>query len=134
MIADRLRKLAAQSESLHTLLLRAYAKFLFFRPMMLNRKLNDRISAEDRHVGFEQLRNWLYWGFVQDLVKICADSDPRTPSIRNIRVALANAEVVHALRTKYARRTWPRRRPEDREAIRHIQEEERRALETEFDD
>ncbi|HSH40456.1 MAG TPA: hypothetical protein VK993_16915 [Chthoniobacterales bacterium] len=134
MIADRLAKLRAQSESLQTLLLRAYAKFLFFRPMMVNMKLNDRISAEGRHVGFEQLRNWLYWDFIQELVKICADPDRRAPSIRNINEALANADVLQELRRSYACRTWPIIRPEDREAVRQLEEEDRRTLEVEFDD
>ena len=91
--ADRIVKLQAQVDSLQKLLIRAYAKFLFLRPMIVNESLNQRISAEERGVCFRELRNWLYRDFVLELVKVCDDSDERTPSIRQLKEALADAET-----------------------------------------
>ncbi len=85
MNADKIAKLEAQVESLLGLLVRAYGQFLFLRPMMVNEKLIKRISLEEKGVGFQQLRDWLYWGFIQEIVKVCLDTGAKTPSIQNLR-------------------------------------------------
>ena len=133
MNAEKMTKLKAQVESLQNLLIRAYAKFLFFRPMMANDSLNERISAEGKHVGFEQLRNWLYWDFIQELVKLCDDADRRTPSIRLMKDALAEPELVAFLKEKYSRRTWPPMEGEDSEIVRLLQTREKEELQLSFD-
>src|SRR5687767_2732557 len=115
MSAQQIAKLRAQVNSLQDLLIRAYAKFLFFRPMMVNNQLNERISREERHVGFSQLRNWLYWDFIQELVKLCDDADRRTPSIRQLKDRLDEPTTLKFLKAQYSRRTWPRMKAEDSE-------------------
>ena len=101
--------------------------------MMLNDKLNARISTEGRGAAFDQLRNWLYWDFIQELVKICADSDPRSPSIRNIKTALGDEQIIRELRRKYTLRT-PISAGKDYEVfLRRLHEEEQRVLCNEFD-
>ncbi|MFL6528031.1 MAG: hypothetical protein ACJ8IQ_08035, partial [Chthoniobacterales bacterium] len=67
-------------------------------------------------------------------MKICADKNPRTPSIRNIRAALCDAQVVAELRRKYTQRTPPPSPPDLDEQLRRIGEQERRELEVEFDE
>jgi hypothetical protein len=68
--------------------------------------LLDRIEQENKAVGFNQLRNWLYWGLVLELAKLCHDNgkQKRAPSIYAIRKKLSNRAVVKALRDNYANR------------------------------
>ena len=61
-LSTRIAKLEAEVDSLLGLLIRAYGQFLFLRPMMVNEKLIERISLQEKGVGFGQLRDWLYWG------------------------------------------------------------------------
>jgi HEPN superfamily AbiU2-like protein len=129
---ERIVKLEAQVDSLLGLLVRAYAKFFFLRPMMLNEGLNQTISSEERGACFRQLRNWLYWDFVLELVKVCDDSDERTPSIRQLKEALADTETLPALKEKYSRRAPLRGL--DEETAQQLQNEEEQKLRSEFDE
>src|SRR5260370_31511865 len=40
-----------------------------------------QIACEAKGIGFRQLRNWLYWAFIQELSQICCDSDERSPCV-----------------------------------------------------
>jgi hypothetical protein len=82
MNKERVAKLEGQVNSLLNLLIRAYAKFLFLRPMMVNDQLNQRISSQERGVCFKQLRNWLYWDFILELVKRQVNRAQRTAKNR----------------------------------------------------
>jgi hypothetical protein len=129
---ERIVKLEAQVDSLQHLLIRAYAKFLFLRPMLMNEGLNQTISSEERGACFRQLRNWLYLDFVLELVKVCDDSDERTPSIRQLKEALADPETLRALKEKYSRRAplkWL-----DEQTAQYLQEQEEQELRSEFDE
>src|ERR1017187_8751334 len=110
MLIERIAKLEAEVDSLLTLTLTAYERFLFLRPMMVNQHLNDRIESEGKSLGFERLRNWLYWALVQELIKICSDNDPRTPCIAKLRNQLEDEETLKALEDKYSTSNkvlWP---------------------------
>jgi len=77
-------------------------KVSVFRPHP-NESLNQTISSDERGACFRQLRNWLYLDFVLELVKVCDDSHKRTPSIRQLKEALADPETLRALKEKYSR-------------------------------
>jgi hypothetical protein len=133
MNREKIAKLKAQVDSLQNLIIRAYAKFIFFRPMMINNELNETISKEGKHVGFSQLRNWLYWDFIQELVKLCDDSDSRAPSIRQLKDELTEPETLDVLRRQYSHRTWPAMKGEHFEAAQILQEQEQEELRVSFD-
>jgi len=105
MQKEEILQLEAEVESLLTLTIRAHERFLFLRPMMVNQRLNERIASEEKGITFSQLRNWLYWGFVQELVKICSDKDERTPCISKMSKKLEAPETVQALEDKYSAST-----------------------------
>lgn len=85
------------------LTIRAYARFAFLRPMMRNKVLLRRIARERKAEGFARLRNWLYWGFVLELNKICSDDDRRTPSLKRITEKLKEDHGLRKqLEDKYA--------------------------------
>ena len=132
--AGKIAKLQAEVDSLLGLLIRAYGKFLFFRPMMLNEKLNERMSLQEKGIGFRQLREWLYWGFIQEIVKLCLDPDDRTPSIRKLKKALEDESTLQALKQKYSRRAPPKIEGLDEQSIRQLQKEEESELRSEFDE
>ena len=134
MNAGKIAKLQAEVDSLLGLLIRAYGKFLFFRPMMLNEKLNERMSLQEKGIGFRQLREWLYWGFIQEIVKLCLDPDDRTPSIRKLKKALEDESTLQALKQKYSRRAPPKIEGLDEQSIRQLQKEEESELRSEFDE
>jgi HEPN superfamily AbiU2-like protein len=90
----------AEVEALFNLTLRAYERFIFLRPMLANQELLDRISKEAKGICFRQLRDWLYWGLVQELSKICSDKDARSPSIATVTLKLKNVELRHELEEK----------------------------------
>ena len=97
---ERIAKLEAEVEALFDLTLRAYARFIFLRPMLVNQELHDRIGKQAKAIGFQQLRSWLYWGLVQELAKICSDKDPRSPSIMRLTQKLKNVELRKRLEAK----------------------------------
>ena len=68
--------------------------------MMVNDRLIERIESEGRGPGFSQLRNWLYWDFIQELLKICDDTDDRAPSIRQLKRELDDTETLRILKGK----------------------------------
>jgi hypothetical protein len=101
---ERIKKLEAEVEALFDLTIRAYARFIFLRPMLTNQELHDRIGNEAKAIGFRQLRNWLYWGLVQELAKICSDNDPRSPSIKAVTRQLKDTQLRNELEEKCARK------------------------------
>jgi hypothetical protein len=99
-VNEDIAKLEAEVEALFDLTIRAYARFIFLRPMLANQELHDRIGREAKAIGFQQLRNWLYWGLVQELAKICSDKDPKSPSIIRLMQKLKNMELRKRLEAK----------------------------------
>ncbi len=97
---ERIVRLEAEVEALFDLTIRAYARFIFLRPMLTNQELHDRIEKERKAIGFERLRSWLYWGLVQDLTKICSDNDPRSPSIATVTRKLKDVQLRKQLQQK----------------------------------
>lgn len=134
MNADTIAKLEAEVQSLLGLLTRAYAQFLFLRPMMVNERLIKRIGSQEKGVGFRQLREWLYWGFIQEIVKLCQDLDARTPSIRKLRNALEDDSTLQALKEKYSRRSPPQIEGLDQPVINQLQKQEESELRSAFDE
>jgi len=102
MDAVQLTKLQAQVEALLNLAIRALERFVFLRPMMVNRQLQDRFTSEGQNIAFTRLRNWLYWGFIQELLKICLDADERTPCISKIAGKLQQPDINSALELSYS--------------------------------
>src|SRR6266404_577622 len=100
---EKIAKLEAEVDSLLELTIRANDRYIFLRPMLANRHLNDRVDATRQGRGFDRLRNWLYWALVQELIKICSDNDPRTPCIAKMRAALRDAVTLKALEDKYSK-------------------------------
>ena len=126
---DGIEKLKAHVESLHRLLIRVYTQFLFLRPMMVNHSLIARMGKEGKRVGFEQLRDLLYWNFILELVKVCDDKDKKVPSIRNIAKKLEDQNTRILLENEHSRsalprvkgeseKTWERFRKQDEEELR----------------
>ena len=134
MNADKIAKLQAQVESLLGLLIRAYGHFFFLRPMMVNQKLIERISLQEKGVGFRQLRDWLYWGFIQEIVKVCLDTGDKTPSIRNLSTALKDEQTLQTLKRKYSRRAPPKIEGLEQEIIDQLQKQDESELRLEFDE
>src|SRR5438128_8066125 len=99
-MSEQFTRLEGEVEALFDLTLRAYARFIFLRPMLDNKKLHDRISKEAKEIGFQQVRNWLYWALVQELAKICADKDPRSPSIMAMTQTLKDPNLRKQLEEK----------------------------------
>src|SRR6266496_3650492 len=97
---ERIVRLEAEVEALFDLTIRAYARFLFLRPMLTDLELHDRIGKEEKAIGFRQLRSWLYWSLVQELAKICSDKDPRSPSIMRLTEKLKDTELRKRLEAK----------------------------------
>jgi hypothetical protein len=97
---EQISRLEGEVEALFDLTLRAYARFIFLRPMMRNQDLLDRIGKQTKGVGFRRLRNWLYWALVHELAKICSDKDPRSPSIAKMTRKLKDAELRTQLEAK----------------------------------
>lgn len=134
MNPERIAKLKAEVNSLFDLVIRAYGQFLFLQPMMVNSRLHKRMESENKQTGFIQLRTWLYWSFIQELVKVCDDPDKRTPSIRKFREELDSANILRVLKERYSRRTWPRVKGQDFEIAKYLQKQEEAELRLAFDD
>jgi hypothetical protein len=101
---EQISKLEGEVEALFDLTIRAYARFIFLRPMLRNQELLDRVGEEAKATGFRRLRNWLYWSLVQELTKICSDNDPRSPSIATVTRKLKDLRLRKHLEDKYVRK------------------------------
>lgn len=97
---EDIAKLEAEVEALFDLTIRAYARFIFLRPMLADQDLHDRIGKQAKAIGFRQLRSWLYWSLVQELAKICSDKDPRSPSIIRLTNKLKDVKLRKRLEAK----------------------------------
>lgn len=131
MNKEGIKKLESQVDSLLTLFMRAYSQYLFQRPMMVNTDLISRMEMEGKSRGFEHLRNQLYWNLVQEIVKICDDSDERTPCIKKITMKLKDKNTLKILEDRYMvlnqryppvegedYATWEKLRKEDQDYLR----------------
>ncbi len=96
---EEVAKLEAEVEALFNLTLRAYARFIFLRPMLTNQELNDRIAGAAKAIGFRQLRDWLYWRWFK-LSKICSDRDLRSPSVARMTQKLRDVHLRKQLEEK----------------------------------
>ena len=123
MNKEGIEKLEAEAESLVILLIRAYAQFLFLRPMFVHIKLIARIGTEGKGVGFEQLRNLLYWNFIQELVKLCKDNDKRATSVSKLMEKINDRAVKEILEDKYSCQGLPQIEGEDEETWKKHQKE-----------
>jgi hypothetical protein len=97
---EQIAKLESEVEALFDLTIRAYERFIFLRPMLTDEELHERIGKEAKAIGFRQLRSWLYWGLVHELIKICSDKDLRSPSIAKMTRKLKDAELRTQLEAK----------------------------------
>jgi hypothetical protein len=97
----QIAKLEGEVEALFDLTVRAYERFIFLRPMLRNQELLNRIGKQAKAIGFQRLRNWLYWSLVQELTKICSDKDPRSPSIASVTHKLKDVRLRKQLEDKY---------------------------------
>lgn len=113
MNKEGIKKLESQVYSLLTLFMRAYSQYLFQRPMMVNTNLISRMGMKGKRRGFEHLRNQLYWNLIQEIVKICDDSDERTPCIKKITSKLENKNTLKILEDIYSNQAYPRVEGED---------------------
>ena len=120
MNKEGIEKLEAEAGSLMTLLIRAYAQFLFLRPMLVHNELIARIGTEGKMAGFEQLRNLLYWNFIQELVQLCEDNDKRTTSVSKLMEKIKDPSVKKILEDKFSCHGLPQIEGEDEETRRDI--------------
>jgi hypothetical protein len=103
---EQIAKLEAEVEALSNLTIRASKRFIFLRPMLANQELLDRIGKEEKAVGFRRLRNWLYWGLVQELSNICSDEDKRKRSfsIKTVTRKLKDVQLRNHLEEKWLKK------------------------------
>ena len=123
MNKEGIEKLEAEAGSLMTLLIRAYAQFLFLRPMLVHNELIARIGTEGKMAGFEQLRNLLYWNFIQELVQLCEDNDKRTTSVSKLMEKIKDPSVKKILEDKFSCQGLPQIEGEDEETRNRHQKE-----------
>ena len=123
MNKEGIEKLEAEAESLMTLLIHAYAQFLFLRPMLVHNELIARIGNEGKMAGFEQLRNLLYWNFIQELVKLCKDDDKRVTSVSKLMEKINDRAVKEILEDKFSCHGLPQIEGEDEETWKRHQKE-----------
>jgi len=125
-VEQRARFLAARVDHFTTLLLFAYAQYLFLRPMARNVELIARYGGSRKGTGFQQLRNTLYWALIQELAKLCADKDSRTVSIPSIGYwLLRDPELRKYLLKLHSRPGFPRKKGERYRDWQALQREER---------
>ncbi len=123
MNKEGIKRLEAEAESLVILLIRAYAQFLFLRPMLVHYELIARIGTEGKSAGFKQLRNLLYWSFIQELVKLCKDGDERTPTVERLMEKIKGTAVKKILEDKFSCNGLPQIEGEDEETWKRHQKE-----------
>ncbi len=91
-----------------------------------------------RSRGFRVLRNSLFLSCIQDIAKLTADSDERTPSVSKFVKALSEPALLATLRERYAKRVTPLAEaetdPEILSALTRLDAQEETERRLEFDD
>lgn len=111
-------------------------RYAMLEPLLFDRSVVERRSAGKQARGFLTLRQSLFLTCVQDIAKLSSDKDARTPSIRNLVLALGDASLVSKLKERYAIWRIPVMHENDPailEVLRQMETQEEAERRTEFD-
>lgn len=113
-------------------------RYALLDPMLFDPNVVSMRGLGKQARGFLALRHSLFLACVQDIAKFSVDTDPRTPSIRNISSALDDVLFIQDLRERYAIWHLPSIKwetdPEIVEALRRIELREQSERRTQFDE
>jgi hypothetical protein len=113
-------------------------KYAMLEPMLFDTKVRHFWDSYAQAWGFGILRYTLFLSCVQDIANLTLDSDPRTPSIRNIACALQDSSLRDQLRKQHAVWGSPlaenERDPEILAALEKERQREKAKRRTQFDE
>lgn len=125
MSPSRLEKLQAHASRLLDLFIEAKEKHALLSPMLTD-AVSQLFGGGRRTRGFHMLRNTLGMACVLDLVKLTADTDDRTPSIKRLVAALEDEPLCSQLREKFAALNLVPKSGYSQDILRILEESERR--------
>ena len=99
---SQLEKLQAHASHLLDAFLALRERYAILDPMLFHEQVPKARGSGKQYRGFMILRHSLFLSCVQDIAKLSLDDDKRTPSIRNLVVALDDPSLVGALREQFA--------------------------------
>ena len=95
-------KVEAHAGHLLDLFLALRERYALLHPMLFSEKVVTDCGSGKQWRGFRTLRSSLLLTCAQDIAKLAADKDPRTPSIHTIAAALRNDSLVGLLKARYS--------------------------------
>lgn len=126
---SQIEKLEAHAGHLLDAFIGLREKYAMLEPMLFDPDTIRNRGSRDQARGFQFLRNSLFLSCAQDIAKLTLDADKRTPSIRNLVVALGESAVVAELEERYAIWVIPsvedESDPEIAAALKRMEERER---------
>jgi hypothetical protein len=134
----QIEKLEAYADHLLDGFIGLREKYAMLEPMLFDTKVRNFWDSYAQAWGFGILRYTLFLSCVQDIANLTLDSDPRTPSIRNIAYSLGNSSLRDQLRERYA--VWgsplaeSERDPEILAALEKERQREKSKRRTQFDE
>ncbi|MDQ4146912.1 MAG: hypothetical protein M3120_04345 [Pseudomonadota bacterium] len=98
----QIEKLEAYADHLLDGFIGLREKYAMLEPMLFDTKVRNFWDSYAQAWGFTILRYTLFLSCIQDIANLTLDSDPRTPSIRNIACALQDSSLRDQLRERHA--------------------------------
>lgn len=95
-------KLEAHASHLLDAFIRLRERYSLLDPMLFHEQIPKLRGSGSQTRGFLTLRHSLFVSCAQDIAKLSLDSDPRTPSIKNLITALDDVTLVNELRERFA--------------------------------
>jgi AbiU2 len=137
-VPSQIEKLQAHTSHLLDAFLRLRERYSLLDPMLFEEQVPRQRGSGRQARGFLTLRHSLFISCAQDIAKLSLDDDKRTPSIRNLLIALEDDALCKRLRQQYA--SWsppvmePDTDPEIVEALRRMELREAAERQVQFDE
>lgn len=99
---SKVDKLEAHASHLLDAFIALRERYALLEPMLFDEAVPRLCGSHKQALGFKILRHSLFLSTCQDIAKLSLDSDPRTPSIRNLVLGLEDAAARHELRERFS--------------------------------
>lgn len=109
---SQIEKLEAHASHLLDEFIRLRERYALLDPMLFREEVPKLRGSGKQWRGFVILRQSLFLSCCQDIAKLSTDSDDRTPSIRNLLIALSDERIRSQLRDRFAAQHAPLAEPE----------------------
>lgn len=101
-LPTKVEKLEAHASHLLDAFIALRERYALLEPMLFHEAVPRLRGSREQARGFKILRHSLFLSTCQDIAKLSLDTDPRTPSIRNLMLGLGDPAARDELRERFS--------------------------------